>query len=830
MGRAGRLSSECSLRVPPCASTRSAVREDASTSAQEKGREGGIAASAAGLAARSVWAASFSRHGRPSWFPKTSPPRSVSTDVQDVPWSPQKEATVVTQTTSSDASTVNVGEQRQSAPRAKGAALTQLFSTVAGAPTDGTGEGCSQRQQQRDHRGENELSATDESSCTSSSDGVSFHVHTASSVQGAPQRAWRSAPAHERRWGSEVPQRASFSSCSDGHREEQERSPKPRLHTRCGLSTPTSADPVAIAEDQLRPHRGKAFTQGSAVVTRTHHQESTPFPLNALLSSAARVTGRGRGRGFFYPAALPNGLATHTSSAPHHHGRDNHPSCSALQAYRIGIAAVTGIDPADARDRHHFIRRSAGWRKEEEEKVDTTASTAGPHKGKPLSKTAAAAASALSSGPRWVSVGQRLTVSSDDGGAGSVHDAALYDVRSGTSRKVNEVPPSYFARLHAQQGYVQQATRATSFACFAQNRVRRAHGRSLGREEGAENRVRVEVRCAHDTASPGEVSDTHSEDNDWQRRLYWAEASQSTVNAALLGVSEAEKRAKQNALRDAVRTQQRVPGNHASGSGERPVQEKHALGRALAPAHRRSQSSTVASSTPSALGRQSSRSGRERLCAALRDRFGEDVAVEPSRVLPSKWSLTGTSTATTTPSVNAHPFVRISDSRLEVSIAGAEGTRVHRDRQDGGDRRDHATSIIERHGPTTQRRPREGVAHSLSSSSFSLREAYSDNEASWRGTDTLHTAPLAVAKEEDVEAEAARLLLFPPLLTPLLQEVDECLHEHQLGSLLDIWRSDPAEQDDVLRAVGFSRRERQTILWELERMIRVTSTTCAIAV
>jgi hypothetical protein len=74
------------------------------------------------------------------------------------------------------------------------------------------------------------------------------------------------------------------------------------------------------------------------------------------------------------------------------------------------------------------------------------------------------------------------------------------------------------------------------------------------------------------------------------------------------------------------------------------------------------------------------------------------------------------------------------------------------------------------------------------------------------------------------------LLLFPPMMTPLLQEVDECLRFHGLPTMRDVWQWSVADQSALLTSAGFSASECRTIVWELERMIRTTSTTCAVAV
>ncbi|KPI87435.1 hypothetical protein ABL78_3466 [Leptomonas seymouri] len=72
--------------------------------------------------------------------------------------------------------------------------------------------------------------------------------------------------------------------------------------------------------------------------------------------------------------------------------------------------------------------------------------------------------------------------------------------------------------------------------------------------------------------------------------------------------------------------------------------------------------------------------------------------------------------------------------------------------------------------------------------------------------------------------------IFPPMMTPLLQEVDECLRFHRLPVMRDIWQWKVADQTALLRSAGFSAAECQTITWELERMIRATSTMCTVAV
>ncbi|CAD2220701.1 hypothetical protein ADEAN_000822300 [Angomonas deanei] len=69
-------------------------------------------------------------------------------------------------------------------------------------------------------------------------------------------------------------------------------------------------------------------------------------------------------------------------------------------------------------------------------------------------------------------------------------------------------------------------------------------------------------------------------------------------------------------------------------------------------------------------------------------------------------------------------------------------------------------------------------------------------------------------------AEARHLLRFPPLLSPLLVEVQ------QRVPLARVWGANRYHQTQLLLAAGFSKTEVEVILWELRRLIRNTSTEC----
>ncbi|KEG05523.1 hypothetical protein DQ04_20951000, partial [Trypanosoma grayi] len=62
-----------------------------------------------------------------------------------------------------------------------------------------------------------------------------------------------------------------------------------------------------------------------------------------------------------------------------------------------------------------------------------------------------------------------------------------------------------------------------------------------------------------------------------------------------------------------------------------------------------------------------------------------------------------------------------------------------------------------------------------------------------------------------------------PLLSPLLTEVDLRLRRQRLGALSDIWAASPAAMDRVLALAGFATAQRETILWEMQRMLRFSA-------
>lgn len=190
--------------------------------------------------------------------------------------------------------------------------------------------------------------------------------------------------------------------------------------------------------------------------------------------------------------------------------------------------------------------------------------------------------------------------------------------------------------------------------------------------------------------------------------------------------------------------------------------------------------------------------------AALAARFGFDaVSIEPSVIVPSFYRRRrGTSSPCPAPS----PPSPVSLAEAEGPVAGGGSAPRQRGTGNSNTHRSAAGEVrcSSREGAAPPYAPRDPAA--LSS-----------------------TLPQREQERQQVEEQQC-LLLFSPMLTPLLEEVNQCLYEHGLGSVLQIWRASRTEQERVLTSVGFTRREREIILWELTRMVRNTSTTCTVAI
>ncbi|KAG5501257.1 hypothetical protein JIQ42_06258 [Leishmania sp. Namibia] len=70
---------------------------------------------------------------------------------------------------------------------------------------------------------------------------------------------------------------------------------------------------------------------------------------------------------------------------------------------------------------------------------------------------------------------------------------------------------------------------------------------------------------------------------------------------------------------------------------------------------------------------------------------------------------------------------------------------------------------------------------------------------------------------------------YRPLLTPLLQEAKIRLRSHRLPAMAELWGWSVGDQAAILQVADFRRAGRRTILWELERIPRLTSTPCTVS-
>lgn len=157
----------------------------------------------------------------------------------------------------------------------------------------------------------------------------------------------------------------------------------------------------------------------------------------------------------------------------------------------------------------------------------------------------------------------------------------------------------------------------------------------------------------------------------------------------------------------------------------------------------------------------------------------------------------------------------------------ADASRVHMEGKNGlvdSPVHEDVTTDVE-NGARTRRSDHDGLSHHRTASGHRT------------GTPSMgrsrRTSPPRHSHSHD-HPERARhddggLLLYPPLLTPLLEEADMRLRVHRLPTMAELWRWGAGDQETILQIAGFRREERQTILWELERMIRISSTRRALS-
>ncbi|KAG5478896.1 hypothetical protein CUR178_05477 [Leishmania enriettii] len=85
-------------------------------------------------------------------------------------------------------------------------------------------------------------------------------------------------------------------------------------------------------------------------------------------------------------------------------------------------------------------------------------------------------------------------------------------------------------------------------------------------------------------------------------------------------------------------------------------------------------------------------------------------------------------------------------------------------------------------------------------------------------------------RDECGRGENADFFPYRPLFTPLLQEVKIPLHSRRLPAMAELWGWGVGDQAAaILHVADFRRAERRRILWELERIPRLTLTPCTVS-
>ncbi|KAK7194307.1 hypothetical protein NESM_000345700 [Novymonas esmeraldas] len=421
------------------------------------------------------------------------------------------------------------------------------------------------------------------------------------------------------------------------------------------------------------------------------------------------------------------------------YGADNHPSARAVMAYRRGIAARTGLDPAQL----HRGPLSARY-----ERVPTGWVEGGVH---PQHQRQSGGEVGVSHTALRLRVGP-------GGGRDTSRPSALYDPVSGLARKPNEVPAAYLTLAVADAS--RAAAPVAALSGLADQRRQRAIARA------------AQLHSTHHvTGRPLSLED---------RRLYWAE--HAPLHAAT-GVSS-------------------VRGLHAvlEGVGEAEGSDYGACDSDGASACSVTEwaDSVDASTAEEEAEAEVEVTLDHAYAAADGQRCGRVDSASPrwrgARQLPNE-------------SESSQPGGR--RHRRGLPTAGQRSTGLVDSHvwEDGG----HGDA--ERH---ESHRRRRGPPLRRSSSRFPAAQRCDGRRT---GHVDVHRTDAVMEEEEDVS-----VFLYPPLLTPLLHEVDARLRPCGLPTMAELWSWGVADQEEVLRFAGFTRAQRQTILWELERMTRVSST------
>lgn len=456
----------------------------------------------------------------------------------------------------------------------------------------------------------------------------------------------------------------------------------------------------------------------------------------------------------------------------------SHASAAARMVYRRGVAEETGgVDPAAARLgplRSRYDRVHTGWRADPSHSTNDIAADAGP---------------------QFTHTTTRLRCGATGGGDG--RPAGLYDPVSGLARKPTEVPAAYLQQAAAAvvQGlppaqvegrlrssderrggpvrrlawdFDASATAPPRSPASSCSSVTATWADTFG-QLSHQRRQRAHTRFTHAQATHDKAGIPLPAE---ARRLYWAEhaplhgAAVRGLNALLEGVGEAEEAGAAH-----VDTH---PADSYFGTARGPAAYAASYTDCESECDGAAAEVTVRTTPPHA-------------------RRTTHTSGSADRHAGSGASLDATSAAS-----HAHGTRSGAVTGRERRLDGANG--LVNSRVDG--------SSIASAGAL--RGPREGVHARRASPPPPLPEPRVSSTA----------APAATG---------ADVFRYPPLLTPLLLEVDACLRYNGLPRVLDMWRWGAVDQSIVLERAGFTRAERQTILWELERTIRVTSTRCSIS-
>lgn len=502
---------------------------------------------------------------------------------------------------------------------------------------------------------------------------------------------------------------------------------------------------------------------------------------NGLVSNAGRVD-NGGGIG------STGGKDTHrgggASAAVHR--QCNRPSSAALVAYRRGIERVTGLDPADARNRAHYVRKSSGWQEmshgeEEEEGAGEinrglrAGPTSNPSPPAPAAAHAGSPPLTLSPPPVFKSVGERLCISSCASATtpmprqrSPAAAAALRDDESGLSPVLPVTPPPPQRQQPEARGSRPPPAAAAAAVSFTTPIYTHSDNDDddwdRDEDDGDED-------DESDTPEPPIGGGRHP------RRPF-------DPHSGLLGGDP------QSRMEAALASRLGVAVGTVTHAPSRVNPAKYRVGNAPPSSSRNCDDGYYSDGED---GEEDERYMSLHSTAAAPRHYWHDAANRSN---------------------TSRGRGKVSPGRSFAADSGANSFHRVRTPQP---RRSRPTPARSRSPPPPHRhhsRPIRGVADG-----YDYNNAHDSSSSS------------SDAKEEDVRAQALlRLLPYAPMLSPLLLEVDHCLRAARLGSLLDMWRAGRRAQAGVLAAVGFSAAEVRVVLWELARMIRATSTMAAVAI